>query len=75
MKTKAFTAVELMIILVIIGLLALMVIPAIQKVKANAAESEREHLEKVSATETNNPDYRLYKAWQKITKWGEYVTF
>lgn len=71
---RGFTFVEVMIIVVIIGLLAAMVIPAVHKVRANAAERERQ-AKAVGPEEVNNPDYRLYKAWQKITRWGETVTF
>lgn len=38
MKRKAFTLVEIMIVIVIIGLLAAMAIPAFQKVKQNSLE-------------------------------------
>lgn len=41
MKTRAFTVVELGIVLVIILLLAAMAIPAIQKVRANSQKAIR----------------------------------
>ncbi len=53
---KAFTLIELMIVVVIIGLLAAMTIPAIHKIR-----------ESRSITNIEDPDYRHYTLWMKAS--------
>jgi hypothetical protein len=64
---KAFTLVELCIILVVFFILSCIALPIFMRQRQKHVDGQTKY--------SNDPDYKVYLVWQKVTPNSSYVTY